>query len=353
MSRQPRRPASRARTSAPAPEGKGPAPVGKASRPSARSSDMAPQGARPAGGTRAGGSSPRGPRPAQRLPRALERPWWQGPSGIAAVVIVLAAIVAGIVLVGQISSGTNGSTATAAAATPSGTLLAAVTGVDPGVSASVGTGGLADPLRRLTSSVPALTSGGKPEVVYIGADYCPFCAAQRWSMVVALSRFGTFSNLHLTSSASDDVYPDTSTFSFFGSAYTSKYLTFTSVEETDRFKNAQQTPTAAQEGLITTYDNPPYVNSNVAQGIPFLDLGGRFLAVSSGFLPDVLQGKTADQIGAALANANDPITKGVVGNANYLTAALCQLTRGQPGSVCNAPSISAISAQVVDQPTVG
>src|SRR5574342_1244952 len=42
---------------------------------------------------------------------------------------------------------------------------------------------------------PPLTSDGKPLVVYLGAEYCPFCAAQRWGLVVALPRFGTFDNL--------------------------------------------------------------------------------------------------------------------------------------------------------------
>ena len=46
-----------------------------------------------------------------------------------------------------------------------------------------------------------LTSGGKPEVLYMGAEYCPFCAAERWAMVVALSRFGTFSGLSTVHSA--------------------------------------------------------------------------------------------------------------------------------------------------------
>ena len=47
-----------------------------------------------------------------------------------------------------------------------------------------------------------LTLNNKPEILYIGAEYCPFCAAERWSMIIALSRFGTFSNLHfMTSSA--------------------------------------------------------------------------------------------------------------------------------------------------------
>ena len=33
----------------------------------------------------------------------------------------------------------------------------------------------------------ALTSNGKPEMLYIGAEYCPYCAAMRWSMAVAVS----------------------------------------------------------------------------------------------------------------------------------------------------------------------
>ncbi len=36
-----------------------------------------------------------------------------------------------------------------------------------------------------TMGQPALTSGGKPQIVYMGAEYCPYCAAERWAMVVA------------------------------------------------------------------------------------------------------------------------------------------------------------------------
>ena len=39
-------------------------------------------------------------------------------------------------------------------------------------------------------------SGQKvPEILYMGAEYCPYCAAQRWATIVALSRFGTWSGL--------------------------------------------------------------------------------------------------------------------------------------------------------------
>ena len=42
---------------------------------------------------------------------------------------------------------------------------------------------------------------GKPEVLYVGAEYCPFCAAERWPLMIALSRFGTFSGVGLTHSS--------------------------------------------------------------------------------------------------------------------------------------------------------
>jgi len=34
-------------------------------------------------------------------------------------------------------------------------------------------------------------------VVYIGAEYCPYCAVERWPLIVALNRFGTLTNLGL------------------------------------------------------------------------------------------------------------------------------------------------------------
>lgn len=36
----------------------------------------------------------------------------------------------------------------------------------------------------------ALTANGKPRVLYIGAEFCPYCAAERWAMITALSGSG-------------------------------------------------------------------------------------------------------------------------------------------------------------------
>ena len=80
------------------------------------------------------------------------------------------------------------------------------------------------------SHQPPLESAGKPEVLFVGADYCPFCAAERWPLIVALARFGHFTTLHNMQSAQLSVFPGIQTFSFVGTAYSSPYLTFSGVE---------------------------------------------------------------------------------------------------------------------------
>jgi hypothetical protein len=93
-----------------------------------------------------------------------------------------------------------------------------------------------------------LTSGGKPEVLYLGADLCPSCAAVRWPLIVALSRFGTFSGLRTTRSAiangagQHEPYPATPTWTFYGSRYASRYLTFTAVEPGRSRSSTSATP---------------------------------------------------------------------------------------------------------------
>ena len=135
---------------------------------------------------------------------------------------------------------------------------------------------------RVATACPRVVSGssilkdqdGKPIVTYVGAEYCPYCAAERWALAVALSRFGTFTNLSATHSASNDVYPNTQTLSFYGSSYSSPYLDFQPVEEaTNQVVNGSyqtlQTPTAAQSALLAKYDS--------AGSIPFLDVANKYV----------------------------------------------------------------------------
>ncbi len=196
-------------------------------------------------------------------------------------------------------------------------------------------------------SAPALTSGGKPEILYMGGEYCPYCATERWAMTVALSRFGTFSGLHGIHSSSTDVYPSTPTVTFYGSHYTSKYVTFMPLETAGLTQNSTlQTPTSAQNKLFTKYDYPPYVPSSEEGAIPFIDLGGKYLIHGAQYNPQVLQGKTWAEVAAALSDKSSAIAQGADGAANILTAAICKLTGNQPSSVCSSAAITSLQGKL-------
>ena len=127
---------------------------------------------------------------------------------------------------------------------------------------------------KAVTGQPALTAGGKPEVLYIGGQYCPFCAAERWALAAAVSRFGTLSGLSLIHSSPTDVYPSTPTLSLDKAHYTSQYLAFVPVEWFGEAADAGipfghaylQQPTAQQQALLARYGG---------SSIPFVDMGSR------------------------------------------------------------------------------
>jgi hypothetical protein len=203
---------------------------------------------------------------------------------------------------GSHSTGTgNGTTAL-----PAG-VLADVASVSPSTLAAIGDpSGLSLPAKITGKQAVLIASDGKPEVLYIGAEFCPFCAAERWAMVQALSRFGTFSGLSATHSSTSDEFPDTQTFSFYGSTYTSPYLDFTPVEEeTNQIVGggygALQQPTAAENSLLSTFDVAPYTSE--PGSIPFVDIGNQYLIVGASYNPQILQGLSMRDIAKDL---NDP-----------------------------------------------
>jgi thiol-disulfide isomerase/thioredoxin len=184
---------------------------------------------------------------------------------------------------------------------------------------------------------------GKPLITYIGAEYCPFCAAERWAVAVALSRFGTFENLQGTHSSDSDEFPDTQTLSFYGSSYSSPYIDFQPVEEETNQPDGNgyqtlQTPTAAENALVAKYDT---------QGsIPFLDIANRYVITGSSYSPQVLQGLSRSQIAADLSNPDSAVAQAIDGTANDITAAIAAVTGNQPASVGSSATIAAIEQRL-------
>ncbi len=90
------------------------------------------------------------------------------------------------------------------------------------------------------SKFPAFFADGKPTVIYIGAISCIFCGEGRWSMALALSRFGKFSNLYTGYSSIGDqdvpsLYWTNDNYTIrsdvgYGNEYNSKYINFISAD---------------------------------------------------------------------------------------------------------------------------
>jgi hypothetical protein len=281
---------------------------------------------------------------AQRAERR-NRMLWTGGSILGVIVIVVAFIV---IKTTQSPAAANSS----GSATPAGTALPAsvvkdVTSVPASTFTSVATG-TADPKSvSLVSSATPLTSAGKPEVLYIGAQYCPYCATERWALAVALSRFGTFHGLSgIHSAGGQEVYPHTATLNFYKASYTSNYLKFTPVEQETVSEKPLEKLTSAQTTLITKYDSPPYVSSSEQGAIPFIDFGGKYFVHGAQYNPQVLSGQTWAQVAAALKDPSSAIAKGADGAANMITATICKVTNNQPSNVCTTPTIKAIEGQI-------
>ncbi len=231
-------------------------------------------------------------------------------------------------------------------------IVQAATHVPPATLAAVGLGsGTSAP--RPIKGAPQLTLGGLPQVVYVGAEYCPYCAAQRWAMVVALSRFGTFSNLGVTESSTSDNPPALQTLTFYGSHYSSPYLAFTPIENQTNQPLASgaayaplQPVTPFERQLVQTYDASTYTGLPASQdgAIPFVDFANRYLTAGASYPATTLSGVTRANIAGSLADPSSPIAQQVDGAANLLTAALCEVTGNQPGAVCATPTITKAEA---------
>jgi hypothetical protein len=272
-------------------------------------------------------------------------------TALAAVLTVV--VIVGVLVIVKVAGGGSSSSAAGGAGSSAApdSVVNAIGGVPAGTFDTIGAGTINTPPKAMTGA-EAITADGKPRVLYVGAEYCPFCAAERWAVAVALSRFGSFSGLGVTTSAgSPEVYPNTATLSFHGATYTSSVLSFTGYEETtNQRQGSSYAPLdkipAADQALVEKYNSAPYVDQSSAGSIPFVDLGGKYVISGASYDPKVLQGKTQAQIAAALEDPTSDIAKAIDGTANVITAALCQLTKDQPSNVCATTGVKAGTAKL-------
>jgi hypothetical protein len=262
-----------------------------------------------------------------------------GGSTLVVLVIVLVFVLVKVLHSSSPSSGTSSTTGTLLPAS----VASQVTGVPTSALDTVGKGAVPSFLRSqpafAAGSGAALTSGGKPQMLYIGAEFCPYCAAMRWSMAVALSRFGTLTPLHGIHSSPTDTDPNTATLTFYKTGYTSKYLNFVPVENQTISHALLQNPTTAQNAIWAKYE--PNAST---RGYPFIDFGNKLVMKGPIYDAATLAGQSWSQIAAALKNPASPVAQSVDGAANYITGAICRMTNNQPANVCTSPAVTAVQS---------
>jgi len=330
------------------------APASKSNTRNAKSNNAKSNNAKSARTRRPTGST------TGRTPPARQRLRTRHPvlTALVPVVLVVAAIATMVVI--KAAGNSNPPTSASSHVASSGAGAVATATADPGTTKlspqvlaaltvptatldTVGSPSSAVLPTKTGESTTAKDAAGKPLITYIGAEYCPYCAAERWSLAVALSRFGTFENLSGTHSSVSDEFPGTQTLSFYGSSYTSPYVDFQAVEEATNQPNGSsyrslQAPTAAQTALMAKYDT---------QGsIPFLDIANRYVITGSSFSPQILQGLSRSQIAADLSNPGSAVAQAIDGAANDITAAIASVTGNQPSSVGSSATIAAIAQKL-------
>jgi hypothetical protein len=246
---------------------------------------------------------------------------------IAAVTAVLAVV--GALFAVKLSSA-PATAATASESPASSVVVRQVTTVPAAVLTRVNPGQAATPLQAVQAAGPPLTIGGKPAIVFVSEESCPFCAAERWPLAVALAHFGTWSQLGSTRSSATDIYPNTATLSFRTAQYRSAELTLRTTELANNAGRPLQAQTPLDTKLIGTYDVPPYVNSVDQSGaVPFLDIANHYILAGAQYDPQVLAGLSAAQIASQLSNPSSPVAQAVDGSAKVIITAINQVLHDQ------------------------
>jgi thiol-disulfide isomerase/thioredoxin len=258
-------------------------------------------------------------------------------TGGSILVVVVVVVVFIVVKAGQKPPASTSATSPTGTALPA-SVMRDVSTVPASTLNTVGAGSVPSTVSTPVTNISGapLTAQGRPEMLYIGAEFCPYCAAMRWSMAIALSKFGTLSNVHGIHSSSTDTDPSTATLTFYESGYASPHLVFTPVENEKIDRSPLQAPTPQEQQLWNKYD---------PNSFPFIDVGNKYM-ISVIYDPAVLAGKTWSQIASALHDPSSPIAQGADGAANYLLAALCNTTGDQPASACGLSAVKSLERKI-------
>jgi Domain of unknown function (DUF929) len=256
--------------------------------------------------------------------------------------------VLGTVLLVKVVGGSSGPRTTTALSKTSASVLHDVTTIPEATYDAVGVRSVVVPvvppsLRRGAHRYAVRSSSGAmlPLVLFVGAEFNSFSASERWPLVAALSRFGTFHTLYDVESSSIDFAPNTPTFSFYDVDYDSAYLELGAYEIASDVYGSR-----GYERLMLLPQRVRTIESHLdpTRTLPFVDVANLAVARQAGLSPVTFDGLSRDQIAGALADPTNPVTQSIVASANYLTAAICHADHEHPAAVCASPGVRAADA---------
>lgn len=181
-------------------------------------------------------------------------------------------------------------------------------------------------------TVSVLRAGRKPEVLFVSALYCPFCASERWALVKALGWFGTWSGLRAGAShAGSGGFSAIPTFQLLGAHYRSPYVAFVSRDIEDENSRPLQTLTPSQQGLFNRYDP--------TGGIPMVLVANRVM-LGAAYQPSELAGRSFGAVQRSLQrNGSQQYAEDINGEANRIAGILCRADGMRPAAVCSRPAV--------------
>ncbi len=285
----------------------------------------------------------------RRIPRRL----------VALGLIGLAIVLLGALVIQRDASG-PGSSSTVETFNPApASLLTTLRTVPAAVFDTVGTDSPTVPVEALQPTgsrgmwAASDPSGSlKPVVFFYGAEFAPYAAAERWPLVVALSRFGTFTQLGEVQSSLTTAFSDLATFTFWQVKYSSPYLALQSVERYSALNPTGgrylglESPDAQQAAAVAAF------SPRGSRTFALVDIGGRWVLSGASFTPGALDGLTQDQIAGDLTSPASPLAQAVVASANEISASICSVDQERPGSVCHSRGVEA-AARLLSGETPG
>jgi hypothetical protein len=268
--------------------------------------------------------------------------------------IVVAIVLLGALVLVRDNSGPSTTSTVETFSPASSSLVSTMTSVPASVYDAVGVSSPANPVQAPqpagNGDAPLwmATAGGGPPmpvVFFYGAEFAPYAAVQRWPLILALSRFGTFNQLGLMQSSGSTAFADLSTFTFWNVSYSSKYLILESVERYSSLNPTGgrylrlQTPDSKQAAAIASYGQG-------ANTFALTDVANRYVLNGASFAPGVLFGLSQTQIAGDLATPASPLTQAVVTAANEITASICAVDNDKPSAVCDSHAVAAADQEL-------